>query len=286
MTSIDVAIKADAILGEGPAWDSVGGRLLWVDILADRVHISDLASGSTRTRQFEYPVGAVIPTTTGDLLLTTPSGLEIVSDLDDPARLLVGIETDIPNNRMNDGKCDPTGRLWTGTMDIAAEPEKGSLYRVDGDLGVEVILDGVTISNGLAFAPDLSAAFFIDTVLQRVDRLVLDDGSIVSRDIFCDLSGQPGVPDGMSRDDSGCLWIAMYAGECLLRVSPDGVVDKKVDLPTTNPSSTTFADDGLDVLVVTTGKDDKPAGQSLGGSVLAVDVGISGAPTYPFTFAP
>lgn len=281
MASIDVAVPVRASLGEGPAWDAPRNRLLWVDILESRVHISDLASGATQTRQFAEPVGAIVPTTTGELLLTTPAGVELLTELDGSPTLLADIESELPSNRMNDGKCDPSGRLWTGTMHSDAEPGRGSLYVVDGELDVRAVLSGVSISNGLAFEPDESAMYFVDTPLQRIDRLVVRDGVLISREVRADLSGWPGRPDGMTIDDTGCLWVAMFDGGCLLRVTPSGGIEQ-LDLPVSWPSSIAFAGADLDVMMVTTGRKPGEPADSPGGCVLAVDAGVSGAPTYPF----
>jgi sugar lactone lactonase YvrE len=124
--------------------------------------------------------------------------------------------------------------------------------------------------------------FFIDTPLRRIDRLVVQDGSIVSREAWADLAESPGVPDGMTIDDDGCLWVAMFDGGCLLRVSPTGRVDQQIDLPVSWPTSVAFAGPDSDTLLVTTGRSERDDPASPGGSILALDAGVTGAPTYPF----
>ena len=169
--AVEVAVSADAVLGEGPSWDAKAGVLLWVDILGNRIHRSDLSAGTTQTRQFDDPVGAIVPTDDGRMLITTPRGLSVLDDMEASEVSIASVEADDPKTRMNDGKCDPLGRLWTGTMASDATPGAGRLYRIGHDLRSEVVLSDVTVSNGLAFLPDLSCAFYIDTPLNRIDRL-------------------------------------------------------------------------------------------------------------------
>jgi sugar lactone lactonase YvrE len=279
--TIEVAVKADAVLGEGPSWDATAGVLLWVDILGNRIHRSDLSAGTTETRQFDDPVGAIVPTDDGRLLLTTPRGLSVLDDMDTHEVSLVSIEADNPQTRMNDGKCDPLGCLWTGTMASDATLGAGRLYRVGTDLRTEVVLSEVTVSNGLAFLPDLSCAYYIDTPLGRIDRLALDESGLVrERSVLIDVQDAPGVPDGMTIDDDGCVWAAFCGGGQVRRITPDGRLDRVISLPVNLVTSVEFGGPDGAVLFVTTGRygldEQQLAAEPLAGSVLAIDAGVTG----------
>ncbi len=287
---IEVAVRADAVLGEGPSWDVTAGILLWVDILGDRIHRSDLSTGTTQTRQFDDPVGAIVPTDDGRLLITTPRGLSVLDDMEAPEVSLVTIEADNPQTRMNDGKCDPLGQLWTGTMAYDATSGAGRLYRVGRDLSSEVVLSDTTVSNGLAFLPDLSCGFYIDTPLQRIDRLALDeDGQVRERSVLTDLRDAPGVPDGMTIDDDGCLWVAFCGGGELRRITPSGALDQVLPIPATLVTSVEFGGPDGAVLFATTGRygldEQQLDSEPLAGSVLAIDAGVTGRSGPAFRLA-
>ena len=288
--AIDVAVPADAVLGEGPSWDVKAGVLLWVDILGNRIHRSDVSAGTTQTRQFDDPVGAIVPTDDGRVLITTPRGLSVLDDIEAPEVSIASIEADDPQTRMNDGKCDPLGRLWTGTMAYDAASGAGSLYRVGSDLRSEVVLSDVTVSNGLAFLPDLSGAFYIDTPLHRIDRLALDgSGLLRERSVLIDLQDAPGVPDGMTIDDDGCLWVAFCGGGQLRRITPEGTLDQVVPLPVSMVTSVEFGGPGGAVLFATTGRygldDQQLDAEPMAGSVLAIDAGVTGRSGPAFRLA-
>ena len=169
--SAELAFAGTAELGEGPVWDVVTGSLIWLDLLGECVHRSDLSSGLTRTVGVERTVGAVAPRASGGLVAAVAGGF---AGLDEQGRLdmLVQLEADKPHNRMNDGKCAPDGSFWAGTMDRDARPGAGTLYRLAPDLQVSVLFTGLTVSNGLGWAEDGSAAYFVDTADARIDKLI------------------------------------------------------------------------------------------------------------------
>ena len=168
MTTYEVAVRAEATLGEGPTWDAVGGRLLWIDILGGRVHTYDPASGRRTVRTTEQHVGAVKPRVGGGLVLNLRDGVGLV-DPDGSFRWLH--REVVPGRRANDAAVAPDGALWAGTMRYDEAPGGGTLSRIGGDGSVEVVLDDVAVSNGTGWSPDGGLLYYIDSPTRRVDVL-------------------------------------------------------------------------------------------------------------------
>lgn len=172
--AVEVVRRQRAAVGEGPVWHAPYGELLWVDIPAGLIHATDVSSGSSRTVQAGQPVGAVAPRQAGGLVAAVRDGFASV-DLDDGSiKLVVPVEEDAPDNRMNDGACDRAGRFWAGTMALDMRQGAGTLYRLDTDLGVTAVLDDLTISNGIAWDLDDTTMYFIDSDVGGVDAFDYD----------------------------------------------------------------------------------------------------------------
>lgn len=286
-TEVEVVVKTDAGLGEGPVWDPVTNRLLWLDMHKKTLHSSDPATGDTRTLRLDVVPGCLAPTRTKRILYGTPTGFFVTDDLTGPGEPLAEVEAGKPGNRMNDGKVDPFGRMWLGTIDLGLTPGEGAFYRLHGNV-VTLAVGGLTIPNGLAFAAAGDVCYLVDTGAKCVLRLDLDvdSGDVRGRSTFADLSGLPGVADGMAIDDRGRLWIALYQGGALCCLAPDGSTERMVELPVSCPSSVVFGGSELDTLFVTTGcgrlSEEQRAEQPLAGSVLAIDTGSRGLAPVPF----
>ncbi|MBB2910870.1 sugar lactone lactonase YvrE [Streptosporangium becharense] len=278
-------IRAD--IGEGPAWDAVRGRLVWVDITACAVHVLDPATGADQAVDVGVHVGAAVPTGDGELLLAVRDGIARLT-AEGTVRMVAEVEADVPGNRMNDAKCDPAGRLWAGTMPYDSTPGVAALYRYDGASVVRV-LDGVSLSNGLGWSPDGTVMYYIDSRTQRVDAYSYDaaTGDIRDRRTVVEIDRADGTPDGMTVDDDGCLWIGLWGGGRVRRYTPDGVPDREVRLPVTQVTSCAFGGPRGDVLYITSaarGLDPAALGeQPLAGSVFAVEPGVTGRPAVPFS---
>ncbi len=288
-----VAVAMPFEHAEGPGWDARTGQLLWVDQYAGRVHVGDHDPADdsvtvVRTYDVGAAVGAVVPSAGDDgWLVAYAAGFGrlardgTVTPLAQPAP---------PHVRMNDGKCDDLGRFWAGSMAWQKSPGQGSLYRLDPDGTLTVALEGVTISNGLAWANGGETMYYIDTPTGRVDRFrVRADGSLVDRAPVVDVEG--GFPDGMCIDADGCLWVAVWGGSCVRRYAPDGRLLAVVDVPAPQVSSCCLG--GVDgrTLFVTTSQEGMDAVERarhpLSGAVFCVQVDTSGAPAAGFgTAAP
>lgn len=286
-------IKAEPVLriradvGEGPAWDAARERLIWVDITACAVHFLDHATGRDQVVDVGTHVGAAVPAEGGDLLLAVRDGIARLS-AEGTVRMVADVEADIPGNRMNDAKCDPSGRFWAGTMPYEDGEGAAALYRYDGR-SVARVLDEVTLSNGLGWSPARDVMYHIDSRTQRVDAYDYDDatGEIRSRRTVVEIPASDGMPDGLTVDDDGCLWVALWGAGIVRRYTPAGALDRVVRLPVTQVTSCAFGGPRGEVLFVTTAAHRLDPGQlaaePLAGSVFAVEPGITGRPATPFS---
>lgn len=251
--SAEVVLAAGARLGEGPSWDPSRRRLLWVDIPAGLIHLLDPSTGDDTTLAVNQPVGAVVAETSGGLAVAVRDGF---GRLDEGGGFRLMFDLTRPGHRMNDGKCSPDGAFWAGSMAEDAASSTGRLYRLaPGWEGWEPALDGLTISNGLAWSPDGRLMYFIDTPTRRVDVFDSEAGSARLRDRRTVLRVPDGAgnPDGMTVDDDGCLWVALAHAGRVQRYRPDGSPDAAVAVPVPQVTSCCFGGDRGDVLFITTG---------------------------------
>lgn len=282
----EIAVDARADLGEGAAWDAVAGRLIWVDITGGVVH-ELLPDGRSRSWNVPEHVGAAVPRARGGLLLAVRSGFAALAD-DGSVSVVASVEADDPSTRMNDGKCDPLGRFWAGTMADAETPGAGSLYRLDTDGAVSRVLNGVTISNGLGWSPDGTVMYYTDTATGGVDRFRFDAaaGALTDRRRVITIDPADGSPDGMTVDDDGCLWVALWGGGAVRRYAPDGGLDAVVPLPASQVTSCAFGgQDGGDLYITTAAHGLSPEQRAMepqAGGVFRCRPGVTGPPATPF----
>ena len=274
-------------LGEGPVWDDRQGVLIWVNIWAGDVHSYDPASGRDSAIGVGQPVGAAVPRRSGGLVLAVRDGFAFL-DPDGRLTSVAEVEAGNPGNRMNDGKCDRHGRFWAGTMAGDSRPGAGALYRLDPDLSVTRVLEGVTVSNGLAWSLDDRTMYYIDTPTQRVDAFDYDPGSgtIENRRPLIEIPEEAGSPDGMTIDAEGFLWVALYGGRAVRRFSPDGRLERVVELPAANVTSCAFGDPDLDRLFITSARQELSpadlAAQPHAGALFGHRPGAQGLPADRF----
>ena len=253
---VRLVLDAGADLGEGPSWDAAASRLLFVDITRGVVHRFDPRTGNTASIDVGQPVGAAVPTTSGQVALAVQDGFALLDPLTDQVTRIADVEVKVPETMMNDGKCDPAGRFWAGTKDIEGRRPLGSLYRVDADHTVVPILSGVTISNGLAWSPDHGSMYYIDSPSHGIDvfDFQMEDGSVSRRRRLIELPQEWGLPDGMTVDREGFLWVAFWGGGAVRRMAPDGRVVSVVTLPVSQVTSCAFGGDDLSDLYITTAR--------------------------------
>jgi sugar lactone lactonase YvrE len=286
--TVSLFLDAHAELGESPVWDPIAGCLYFVDILRGRVHRIHPEPRTWETFQVDRPVGSVAPTDAGDLVLGVQSGFALL-DLDTGAvQTIAGVDHDVPDTRMNDGKCDPAGRFWAGTMALDERPRAGRLYRLDADGRVNTMLGDVTISNGLDWSDDARVMYFIDSPTQSIDAFDFDvtSGAIANRRTHVRVPDDQGTPDGMTLDAEGYLWVALWGGGAVHRYAPDGSRDAVVRVPTRYPTSCTFGGPDLRDLYITTAairlSEREREEQPSAGGVFVVRPGVGGRPPHRF----
>lgn len=251
----ELVVDQKAILGEGPHWD--GHVLYWVDIMSKRLHRYDPEHLHNDTFHLDQYIGAVIPSENGQLVVGLQNGIHVLDLQSKSLTVIEDPETDLPHNRFNDGKCDPSGRLYIGTMDVNAVKGKGSLYRLDLSGRLKKMISLVTISNGLAWSPDEKYMYFIDTPTGEVSTFTYDKqtGDIVFKETAVRIPNEMGSPDGMTIDQEGMIWVAHWEGSRVTRWDPH--IGKQLDevcVPAPNVTSCTFGGKNLDELYITTAR--------------------------------
>jgi sugar lactone lactonase YvrE len=285
--SVDVAIRAQAGLGEGPRWDAASRRLLWVDIEKSELHSFDPRSGRDDVTPVAGGVSAVAAMEHGGVLLALSDRLAVVPADGGKPRTVANMPhgADV---RSNDGACDPAGRFWVGTMAYDERPGGGALYRYSSAAGIDVVLDEVTLSNGIGWSADGSRMYYVDSLAYRIDvfDFEVDSGRASNRRPLAAIDQPDGIPDGLAVDDEGCIWLAMWGGAEVRRYTPGGQLDRTLPIPADNVTACCFGgDDGRSFYVTTASVDltpERAAAQPLAGCVFVTDVGVSGPPAQPF----
>jgi sugar lactone lactonase YvrE len=281
---IELVFDAKATLGEGPAWDSKTQSLYWVDILEKRVY-----HGTELLVQLDDLVGCLAPCENGRLILGMRRAL---ADLDVDSRrvaLLAPLDSELPANRINDGKCDPAGRFIFGTMDMNEKDSSGALYSFDGKT-IARLLDGVRISNGLAWSPDHKIFYYIDTPTREVKAFDYDvaTGQIANPRIALRIPASLGFPDGMTSDVAGNLWIALWGGAQISKWNPNtGQLLEQIPIPALQTSSCVFGGKDMNELYVASAR----VGMSvadlkkypLSGGLFKVVANVEGMRTFEFS---
>ena len=272
-----------ATLGEGPVWVERDRALWFVDIKKKHVHRFDPATGEQRSFDAPEYVGFALPASGGGFVAGLQSGLAHFNESTGAFRRLAEVEPDLPDNRLNDGSVDPSGRLWFGTMDNNEEAETGAIYRL-GDDGQVVQSGGeCCITNGPAVSPDGRTLYHIDTLRGLVFACrIADDGSLTERRLFCEIPNGEGYPDGPTVDAEGCVWIGLFFGWSARRYSPEGKLIHTVRFPVSNITKIAFGGEGLRTAFATTArqglKPDQLAEQPLAGNLFAFEVDTPGLP--------
>jgi sugar lactone lactonase YvrE len=248
------------LLSEGPRWDEERRELLWVDILGRGFHRATLTSGGgpdhVRTMALDRHVGAVAPVAGGGYVLAAGQGFLLVDEAGS-VRELAQPDAGRADVRMNDGACDPQGRFWAGTMAYDESPGAGTLYRLELDGRCSTVLTGLTISNGIGWSPDGGTMYLSDSGTGVVQAFDFDGvtGAIGGSRTLVHID-QPGVaPDGLTVDEQGDIWIALYGGWAVNRYGPDGALRATVHIPVAQTTSCAFGGADRRTLFVTTGRE-------------------------------
>jgi sugar lactone lactonase YvrE len=278
----ELLLDAKAALGEGPAWDAKTQTLYWVDILEKRIY-----AGKELLAQLDDFIGCLAPRKNGNLILGMRASFADFTP-DSSQQTVLAALTESATNRVNDGKCDPAGRFLAGTMDMNENEASGSLYSFDGK-SVTRLLDGIRISNGLAWSPDHKTFYYIDTPTREVKAFDYDvnSGQIANPRVAIRVPESMGFPDGMTSDMQGNLWIALWGGAQVAKWNPQtGQLLERIPIPALQTSSCVFGGRDMNELYVTSAR----IGMSeadlnkypLSGGLFKVETSVEGMPTFEF----
>lgn len=284
MRSVDIIVAADCgdVLGESPSWLAREQCLYWIDLRASALRRLDPASGAVESWAMPDLIGAVVGRRSGGLVVAVRHALLGFDPCDGKFEPIANVEDGPPDNRLNDAKCDPAGRILCGSMWDFGLRTTGGLYSVDAAGAATQLRSGVTVANAIAFAPDGRTLYFTDTRLGAIEQADYDPatGEVGPWRLFAAADAAPGRPDGATVDADGYLWNARYQGGCLARFAPDGRLDRLIELPVSQPTSCAFGGPGLRTLYVTTARQklspEALADEPLAGALLALDVGVAG----------
>ncbi|HZF81314.1 MAG TPA: SMP-30/gluconolactonase/LRE family protein [Rubrivivax sp.] len=283
---------APSLLGESPFWHPDEAALYWADIAGLRVNRFHPASGEHGHWTFDSEPGCCAPVAGGGLLVATRQGLFRLHTHNGHRRRIAKAPYNTELLRFNDGRADPQGRFWCTSLYEPRGEALAALYRWDGQ-SLQRMAGDVTVGNGLAFSPDGATMYWSDTSAHRIFAFDFDrgEGRLGKQRVFAefpakaqalDLAHYGGRPDGAAVDVEGCYWVAMYEGQRLLRIAPDGRVLQELPLPVRCPTMPCFGGTDLCTLYVTTARDKRPAdelaAQPLAGCVLQMRVSVPGLP--------
>jgi len=303
---VEIVEDAADELGEGPVWLPATEELLRVDIAqgeivvrgdaprcnaagedaargnaarGDAASVDAVRGGAERRRGLGLPVGFALPIASGGFVAGAGRTLVALTDLDAEPERLAEVERGRDANRFNDAACDPRGRLWAGTMSTTRETGAAALYRIEPGGEPAVALAGVTVSNGLDWNLDATRLYYVDSVTQRVDAVDfdVDRGRLGARRPFAAIAPDDGLPDGLTVDAEGGIWLALFGGGAIRRYRSNGALEAHIALPVTHPTSLAFGGPDLGDLYVTSARRD-----NRGGALLRLRPGVRGRPATPF----
>lgn len=288
MTDVQCVLDARAELGECPVWSAREQALYWVDIRAPALHRLDPGSGATRSWPLPSRVGSFGLREAGGAVVALVDGFHLLDLVTGDLTFLAGPEP-VAGTRFNDGKVSPDGRFFAGTMDEErlARPI-AALYRLDPDGSMATVVDGLIVSNGLAWSADGRTMFHSDSKAEVVWTYDYDpaSGTVGHRRELARPTEEQGRPDGGATDERGYYWSAGVSAGVLNRWAPDGSLDCSIPLPCSNPTAPCFGGPDLRTIFVTSLRHDVPAEvlaeKPLSGGIFAVQVDVPGVPVAAF----
>ncbi|KAF3887533.1 SMP-30/gluconolactonase/LRE family protein [Tolypothrix bouteillei VB521301] len=279
-------LASRARLGESPVWDATQKLLYWVDIYNYRVHQFNRATGHNSFFDVGDVVGCIGLAGANRLIMAQRDRLAFLNTQTGDITPIIQVEADKPNNRFNDGKCDPQGRFWFGSM--SQEKSQASLYRYDPDNSLHLMETGLTVTNGMGWSSNGKTFYLTDSDQQKIFAYDFDSqsGKISNRRIFVDLTHESFFPDGLTVDSEGNIWSAMWEGGCVIRFDSTGKEVLRIRLPVKSPTNCTFAGEDLKLLYITTasvGLSQAEIDKSVSsGDLFEVQTDIVGLPSYHF----
>ena len=270
-------------LGEGAFWNHRTQEFYWVDIIGKSLHIYNPKTKTNKSFPTPSSIGTVVPKNSSEAVIALADGVYIMNTESGNISLLSDIENDKTQNRFNDGKCDPSGRLWVGSMAFNQEKYSGSLYMIDESGKTELKIDSVTVSNGIVWTSNHKTMYYIDTPTAQIRAFDFDNntGSLSNERVVIEVNESFGFPDGMAIDEENMLWVGMWNGNAVVRFDPNtGEIISKIEVPAHNVTSCAFGGKLLDTLYITTASIDmtreEHAKYPLAGSLFKAVPGVKG----------
>ncbi len=291
-SKIDVAelvIDSKSDLGEGPVWNHKTGELIWVNITGKILNFYNPELKNNKEMLTGQMIGTVVPAESGKVMVALENGFYQFDPETGSKIFIADPEEDIPGNRFNDGKCDPAGRFWAGTMSKEGKQRAGALYRLDADGSVHTMIENVTTSNGIVWSSDHTKMYYIDTPTQKVMQWDFNNetGDISNPKTAVEIPSEMGYPDGMAIDEKGNLWVALWGGSAVGCWNPaTGELMRTIVVPAKNVTSCAFGDKELGTLYITTARTGTDA-EVLekfpnAGGVFKIRPGVKGVETFFF----
>lgn len=284
MPQIEPVSTEPCLLGEGPVWDDRSGCVFWVDIKNPAIHSLHLASGARRRWPMPARIGAIgMMNDAAAFVGAFEDGFAFIDLNSNAVTPIVDPEASIPSNRFNDGKVDPKGRFWAGTMDDRELESSGHLYCLDTDLSVRKFELGFMVTNGIEWSNDGRIVYIVDSSQRRIFAYEFDmaSGTVGGRRLFAAVSNDAGFPDGLTVDRDDHVWSAHWGGARVTRYRPDGTIERVLAFPAPLCTSCCFGGPDLDTLYVTSARigldDETKARFPLSGLLFAVSgLGVTG----------
>ena len=278
------------MLGEGPVWDAANNTILWVDIMGSAIHVLDRNNDAFHSIATPSMIGSFALCNNGNIVAALQEGFVFINRNTGEISAIGDPEKQLPGNRFNDGKTDPAGRFWAGSMSLTGETGTGNLYMLDGNLNINKKIEKVSISNGLCWSEDLHYFYYIDTPTMEVVRYDYDNasGEISNKTSVISIPGKEGYPDGMTIDSEGMLWIAHWEGWQVARWNPfTGEKIDAIQLPVSLVTSICFGGEKMDEMYITSARvgltDEQLAEEPLAGSSFIIEQsGYKGSGFAPF----
>ena len=271
-------------LGEGAFWNHKTNELYWIDILDNKLHLYNPKTQTNKYLDTPSSIGTVVPSDKEfEAIVALQDGIFVIDTQNGYLELFSGVERDITGNRFNDGKCDPSGRFWVGSMAFSQKQYRAKLYMVNSQGEALIKKDSVTISNGIVWSNDKTTMYYIDTPTAEIKAYDYDDatGNISNERVAVKVNDSLGYPDGMAIDENDNLWVGMWNGNAVIQFDPKtGDIISKVEVPAHNVTSCAFGGDNLNVLYITTANIDMTEEErqqfSLAGSIFKIKTEVKG----------
>jgi sugar lactone lactonase YvrE len=287
--NVELVLDTKSALGEGAIWNYKTGELIWVNITDKILNFYNPKLKNNKEMLTGQMIGTVVPAESGKMMIALENGFYQFDPETGSKKLIANPEEKISGNRFNDGKCDPSGRFWAGTMSTEGKQQAGALYRLDADSTVHKMIDNVTTSNGIVWSLNADKMYYIDTPTRKVMAWDYNNetGEISNPETAIDVPEDMGYPDGMTIDAKGNVWIALWGGSAVGNWNPEtGKLLRTIDVPAKNVTSCAFGDEDLGTLYITTARqgtsDEELKKFPYAGGVFKIRPGVKGVEAFFF----